>query len=53
MTLGECRCGGSPLRLRKRTRKGRRWLVMCSRCGKRTHLHRANGGEIAEWEEMR
>ncbi len=47
--LAPCRCGGEPERLSRRTRRGMKWFVRCTACGRRTHLHRPNGGDIGEW----
>lgn len=48
----QCKCGGDACRMKKRTRHGMRWIVRCSSCKKKTHLHRSNGGDIEEWNEM-
>lgn len=48
-----CRCGGAPQRLKTRRRRGRTaWAVECASCGKRTHWHRPNGGDLHEWETI-
>lgn len=49
----KCLCGGEPLRVKTRRRGGNTaFSVKCSSCGKRTHWHRPNGGDLHEWEEM-
>lgn len=50
--INKCRCGALPERLKKRTRYGMRWWIQCPKCGKRTHKHRPNGGDLYEWEKM-
>lgn len=48
-----CLCGGEPRRIRTRRRGGRTaFAVECAACGKRTHWHRPNGGDLHEWETM-
>lgn len=50
--ITRCRCGGEPVRIKKRTRHGMRWWVQCQKCNRRTKKHRPNGGDLHEWERM-
>lgn len=38
--------------MKRRTRNGFRFRVRCPVCKRKTHLHRPNGGDLYEWEQM-
>lgn len=49
--LKQCKCGGKPERIKKKTRYGMRWWIRCTECHKRTKKHKPNGRDIYEWNQ--